>query len=165
MRTFSPDLRTLPSSTEATRSARAISAIGVSLPLYEKLEVRAITRSFGTLASRFSSSSVMPSEKYSFDFSSLMFTNGSTAMELSLASGATDAADGVEALGTAGVCASRDAAAGSTLRGTNRSNADSPIANTRRLMMMYSSRRLVMCVIEAERSTSLSRLRPSGVSS
>ena len=42
----------------------------------------------------------------------------------------------VDALGTAGVCASRDAAAGSTLRGTNRSNANNPIASTSRPMVM-----------------------------
>jgi hypothetical protein len=78
----------------------------------------------------------MPSEKYSFDFSSLMLTNGSTAMDLSLAASAADAANGVDALGMAGVCVSRDAAGGSPLRGTNRSNANKPIASTSRLMVM-----------------------------
>jgi len=78
----------------------------------------------------------MPSEKYSCSLSDDMFTNGSTAMELSFAAGAADAADGVEALGTAGVCASRDAAAGSTLRGPKLTNANNPIASTSKPMMM-----------------------------
>ena len=136
IRTELPDLRTEPSSTCATCSVRAISGIPISLPLNANDDVRAVTCNCGIFASRFSSSSEMPSEKYSCSLSALMFTNGSTAMELSLAAGAADAADGVDALGTAGVCASRDAAGGSTLRGTNRSNANSPIASTSRLMMM-----------------------------
>jgi hypothetical protein len=55
----------------------------VSLPLNANDDVRAVTCNCGIFASRFSSSSEMPSEKYSFDFSSLMFTNGSTAIECS----------------------------------------------------------------------------------
>ena len=43
-------------------------------------EVRAVTCNCGIFASRFSSSSEIPSEKYSFALSSLMLTNGSTAM-------------------------------------------------------------------------------------
>ena len=42
-----------------------------------------VTRSCGTFASRLSSSSEMPSEKYSCSLSSLMLTNGSTAIDLS----------------------------------------------------------------------------------
>ena len=80
IRTELPDLRTEPSSTCATCSVRAISGIATSLPLNENDEVRAVTCSCGIFASRFSSSSEMPSEKYSFALSSLMFTNGSTAM-------------------------------------------------------------------------------------
>ena len=55
--------------------------MSTSLPLNENDEVRAITRSCGIFASRFSSSSEMPSEKYSWSLSELMFTNGSTATE------------------------------------------------------------------------------------
>ena len=85
MRTLSPDLRTLPSSTFATLSLRAISAMSTSLPLNENDDVRAMTRSSGTCASRLSSSSEMPSAKYSCSLSALMFTKGSTAMERSVA--------------------------------------------------------------------------------
>ena len=42
-----------------------MSGMATFLPLKEKLDVLAITRSFGTFASRFSSSSEMPSEKNS----------------------------------------------------------------------------------------------------
>ena len=59
--------------------------MSTSLPLNENDEVRAMTRSCGTWASRLSSSSDRPSEKYSCSWSELMLTNGSTAMDLSLA--------------------------------------------------------------------------------
>ena len=85
MRNVSPDLRTLPSSTFATLSLRAISAMSTSLPLNENDEVRAMTRSSGTCARRLSSSSEMPSAKYSCSLSALMFTKGSTAIERSVA--------------------------------------------------------------------------------
>src|SRR5512142_1481725 len=52
----------------------------MSLPLNENDDVRAVTCSCGTFVSRFKRSSEMPSEKYSFDLSSLMFVNGSTAI-------------------------------------------------------------------------------------
>ena len=48
-----------------TCSVRAISGIAISLPLKENDEVRAVTCNCGIFASRFSSSSEMPSEKYS----------------------------------------------------------------------------------------------------
>src|SRR5437016_5209875 len=72
--------RTEPSSTCATCSVRAISGMPVSLPLNANDEVRAVTCNCGIFASRFSSSSEIPSEKYSFALPSLMSTNGSTAM-------------------------------------------------------------------------------------
>ena len=81
MRTWSPDLRTLPSSTVATPSSRPISLIFTFLPLKANAEVREATRSPGTLASRLRSSSVSPSEKYSCSRSELRFTSGRTAME------------------------------------------------------------------------------------
>jgi hypothetical protein len=83
IRTWLPDLRTEPSSTCATRKVFAISRIGVSLPLNENDEVRAVTCNCGILASRLRSSSVMPSEKYSCSLSDDMFTNGSTAIDCS----------------------------------------------------------------------------------
>ena len=60
-----PDLRTLPSRMLATLSLRAIAAISSDLPLKEKEEVRAVTCMPGMLASKSSSSSAKPSEKYS----------------------------------------------------------------------------------------------------
>src|SRR5205823_11647537 len=51
------------------------------LPLKAKVEVRAATLRFGTLARRLSSSSESPSEKYSCSLSELRFTSGSTAMQ------------------------------------------------------------------------------------
>ena len=67
----------------ATLSSWATCASFTSLPLYENAEEREITRSFGIFASRFSSSSEIPSEKYSWSLSELMLTNGSTAIDLS----------------------------------------------------------------------------------
>ena len=83
IRNCSPLRRTEPSSTLATCSCRAISGISTPLPLNENDEVRAATLSCGILASRLSNSSEMPSEKYSLVLSSLMLTNGNTAIEFS----------------------------------------------------------------------------------
>ncbi len=80
IRTELPALRTEPSSTCATCSVRAISGIAISLPLNANDEVRAVTCNCGIFASRFSSSSEIPSEKYSWSFPADMSTNGSTAM-------------------------------------------------------------------------------------
>src|SRR6476660_3300396 len=52
----------------------------VSLPLNANDEVRAVTSNCGIFASRLSSSSEIPSEKYSWSFPADMSTNGSTAM-------------------------------------------------------------------------------------
>ena len=52
------------------------------LPLNAKQDVRPGTRNPGTLASTLINSSVIPSLKYSSFLSALMFTNGSTAMDL-----------------------------------------------------------------------------------
>ena len=54
-------------------------------PLNLKAEVRAATRSSGIFASRLINSSDNPSAKYSLPASPLMFTNGSTAMDLAAA--------------------------------------------------------------------------------
>src|SRR5260370_40425535 len=50
-------------------------------PLYEKLELRAITKSEGTRDKAVMMSSTIPSAKYSCSGSPLMFWNGSTARE------------------------------------------------------------------------------------
>src|ERR1700758_1433636 len=55
--------------------------MSVLVPLNEKEEVRAATCSSLISARELSSSSVRPSEKYSWSLSPLMFTNGSTAIE------------------------------------------------------------------------------------
>src|SRR5688572_7771156 len=83
---MSDDFRTLPSRTYATGSFRAMSAIFVSLPLYANDEVRAITFRSGSFTSKFSTSSLKPSEKYSCSGSELIFTKGSTAIDASVAS-------------------------------------------------------------------------------
>jgi hypothetical protein len=80
-RSLLPDLRTLPSSTLATSSVFAMVATSTSFPLNEKDDVRAMTRSWGICASRLSSSSERPSEKYSCSLSELMLTSGSTAID------------------------------------------------------------------------------------
>ena len=54
----------------------------MSLPLKENDDVREATRSPSTLTSTLSSSSEMPSEKYSLSGSSDMLMNGRTAMDL-----------------------------------------------------------------------------------
>ncbi len=88
MRTRLPALRTLPSSTLVTFSWLAMSGMLALLPLKANEEVREATCRPSTLTSRLSSSSAMPSEKYSWAGSSLMLTNGSTAIELRLSLGA-----------------------------------------------------------------------------
>ena len=77
-----PARRTLPARTVATLSFSPTSRTSASLPLKAKAEVRAATRRPSTLLSALISSSVMPSEKYSFSRSALMFTNGSTAIDV-----------------------------------------------------------------------------------
>src|SRR6478736_2649117 len=61
--------------------------MGTSFPLNENDDVRAATCNCVIFASRFNSSSEMPSEKYSWSLPWLMSTNGSTAIELSLVAG------------------------------------------------------------------------------
>ena len=80
MRSRSPALRTLPSRIVPACSSRPISAMLLPVSLYCMIEVRAITVRSCSRDSLEISSSVMPSEKYSFSASALMLTNGSTAM-------------------------------------------------------------------------------------
>src|SRR4029077_4904178 len=75
------DRRTLPSRTEATFSLCATVPMSGCAPWNENDEVRAATCSSLIWDREFSSSSVSPSEKYSWLGSPLMFTNGSTAIE------------------------------------------------------------------------------------
>src|SRR4051812_28789578 len=81
MRSLSPDRCTLPSSTADTFSNSPILRMSSFFPLNAHADVRAGTRNPGTFASPLSTSSVMPSLKYSFSLSPLMFTNGSTATD------------------------------------------------------------------------------------
>ena len=81
IRSVSPDLRTLPSSTASTPSFPPISWTVIRFPFRANTEVRAGTFSPLTLASALISSSVIPSLKYSFSGSSLMLTKGRMAME------------------------------------------------------------------------------------
>ena len=121
MRTRLPALRTLPCRIDATLSRRAISGTGRSRPSNAKLDVRAMTRSSGTLLSTLSSSSEMPSEKYCCSLSVLMFSSGSTAIEGSSSivgmpvSSATADAD-VDAVSEATVCHSQPAPMATTAR-------------------------------------------------
>src|SRR6478609_9534529 len=102
MRRCVPDLRTEPSRMCATLSSFATCESLISLPLYENAELRDVTCRSGTLASRLSSSSDRPSEKYSWSFAWLMSTNGITAMDLASAVLAGAGASGAFATGAAG---------------------------------------------------------------
>src|SRR2546428_7764952 len=66
IRSVSPDLRTLPSTTASTPSSSPISCTVIFFPFSANTEVRAGTFSPFTLTSALISSSVMPSLKYSF---------------------------------------------------------------------------------------------------
>ena len=77
-------MRTLPSSTVATFSFRAMPPMSSFFPLNAKDEVRAATRSAWILVSALMISSAMPSVKYSFSGSALMLTNGRTAIDFAV---------------------------------------------------------------------------------
>jgi hypothetical protein len=81
IRTRLPALRTLPSSSVLTPSFCPMVRKSSFLPLNAKHDVRPVTLSPGFLARTFSSSSVRPSEKYSFSGSALMFVKGRTAID------------------------------------------------------------------------------------
>ena len=82
IRTRWPARRTLPSSIAPTPSSSAIAAIFLVVFLYCMEDVREMTLSALILESWAMMSSVMPSLKYSFSGSVLMFSNGSTATDL-----------------------------------------------------------------------------------
>ena len=76
-----PDLRTPPSKTYRTPSSRPTCRTSTGLPLYMKLELRAITNSHLMRDNPVVMSSTIPSAKYSCSGSPLMFWKGSTAIE------------------------------------------------------------------------------------
>ncbi len=82
IRARGPARRTLPSRMAPTPSSSAIAAIFLEVFLYCIEEVREITLSALIFESCAMMSSVMPSLKYSFSGSVLMFSNGSTATDL-----------------------------------------------------------------------------------
>jgi len=84
MTTLSPDRLTLPARMCASLSVSAITWIERPWPLNANDDVRAGTRRSGICASALSSSSVIPSEKYSLSVSPLMFSNGMTATDRSI---------------------------------------------------------------------------------
>ena len=86
-----------------------------------------------------------------------MSANGNTAMDLAAAWTGASAGDAPDA---ASVAAGMGA-----VRGMNRSTATTTIATTSSPTTMRSSLRAVAAVIEALRSISCSRFKPSGVSS
>src|SRR6267143_1636340 len=96
-----PALRTLPSSTVLTLSCSPTRRMSWFLPLNANADVRAATRNAWILVSALMISSAMPSVKYSFSGSALMFTNGSTAIDLVWAAawaGACNACDSCAAV-------------------------------------------------------------------
>lgn len=72
---------TLPSKIVFTHNFSAIPRISMFLPLNANDEVLAITFKPSVEVSAFIISSVIPSLKYSFSTSLLLFTNGNTAMD------------------------------------------------------------------------------------
>src|SRR5256885_3956685 len=87
-----PSRRTLPSSRVFPFRRSPICRASRPFPLSANTDVREATRSPSTLASALTSSSVIPSEKYSFSLSLLMLTNGTTATEVVGCASATDRA-------------------------------------------------------------------------
>src|SRR5262249_48373947 len=96
MRTCWPDLRTEPSSTYRTPSSRPTCFTPTALPLYVKLELRAMTKSQRMRDSAVMISSTIPSAKYSCSGSPLIFWNGSTAIDGLSGRGGDEPAIGAE---------------------------------------------------------------------
>ena len=111
--------------------------MSMSCTLNENEEDREITRNSGIFVSRFNISSEIPSAKYSLPASSLMLTNGSTAMDLSMG-------------------ASTNA---------NLSKAKYPSATARTAMTIQSNFLVPAPGSGLLRSTSFSSLTPAGVTS
>src|SRR5687767_13529275 len=81
MRSRLPIFRTPPSRTVDTLSFLPMSPMSSFLPLNANEDVRDATRSPCTFDSALMISSAIPSAKYSFSASALMFANGSTATD------------------------------------------------------------------------------------
>src|SRR5437867_3037555 len=81
MRSRSPDLRTVPSSTTEVPSSAPTARTSSDFAFNAKADVRDETRSPEIFARASISSSVMPSLKYSFSGSGLALMNGSTAID------------------------------------------------------------------------------------
>src|ERR1035441_8472444 len=79
--TLSPERITDPSTTASTRNSLAISARDLPARLYRITDVREMTRNSLIREMAAMSSSVMPSEKYSWDGSPERLSSGSTARE------------------------------------------------------------------------------------
>src|SRR6266487_557140 len=84
IRTLFPERRTLPSRTVDTPSALPISRMFGAFPRYCITDVREITLRSPILDKFVRMSSWIPSAKYAFSFSSLRFSNGNTAIDLSI---------------------------------------------------------------------------------
>ncbi len=153
-----PDLRTLPSMTFLTFNCRPISPMSRFCPLNWKDEVRAATRNWLFWASRLSSSSDRPSEKYSCSGSDDMLTKGRTASERASCSVIAPAVrDCSTAVADAG------AAASSFSRDINRSPSNNTTAKTRKVIIVRSSLRPVFWVTDSPGAIFDSSLIPSGV--
>ena len=153
-------MRTDPSSTWLTFSSRAISLMSRLSPLNWKDEVRAATRNSGTWASTLSSSSEIPSEKYSCSGSEDRLTKGSTAMDFSSIAAAALPV-GAPAAGSPGV--STSAAGACCGAGRSDSHRVSPPTQSSMTMIVRLSLCAVTWVMDWDRSTSRSGLMPSGV--
>src|SRR6266705_1207266 len=84
IRTLFPDRRTLPSRTVDTPSALPISRMFGAFPRNCITDVREITLRSPIFDKFVRMSSWIPSAKYAFSFSSLRFSNGNTAIDLSI---------------------------------------------------------------------------------
>ena len=171
MRTRAPCLRTEPSSTCATSRLRAISPTDCLPPLKAKAEVRDATLRPSTADSTLSSSSEMPSAKYSFSGSGLMFENGSTAIEArggsKGGSGAVEAraASPCDAEASAGVEAAGTAVGTAPgFSGTRNCSANAISATTTTPMSVRMSRRRPRCPL-APCWVPSSRCTPAGPTS
>src|SRR6266852_9050147 len=86
-----------------TPNSRLTSCTFAALPLYVKVDVRAMTKRSGSLEREVIKSSVMPSLKYSWSRSPLMLVKGNTAIEgLSGKRRAGGCAGGMDADGVGG---------------------------------------------------------------
>jgi hypothetical protein len=110
IRTREPALRTLPSRIVATLSFRAAVGMSTGTPLKLNADVRDATRNPRIFDRTLSSSSARPSAKYSLAASSLMLTNGSTAID------GASASAGAGGVAPAGTCCGEPAGSGCSVK-------------------------------------------------